>query len=186
MAFQMNCPNCMKRLNVTEKAFGKTVPCPGCNQPLSIPQQPEMPAPQQTVRVQAALHPSRPATKPVPLPPAVSRPVQKTRQLPNVSLGSIGARPRLSNGTDAEIVRFRCPRCSRVLQTRRQPAGTAMACSCGCNVQIPSLPSQAPPLDGQASVVAPPAILGLLSLFGIAAVVALLSSFLGTLLLGRG
>lgn len=32
----MNCPHCMKPLSVTEKAFGKTVPCPGCNQPISV------------------------------------------------------------------------------------------------------------------------------------------------------
>jgi len=37
MAFKMVCPHCKKILNVTEKAFGRTVPCPGCNQPLTIP-----------------------------------------------------------------------------------------------------------------------------------------------------
>lgn len=39
MAFKMDCPHCRKTLNVTEKAFGKTVPCPGCNQPIAVPQQ---------------------------------------------------------------------------------------------------------------------------------------------------
>jgi len=38
MSFKMECPRCMKTLNVTEKAFGKTVPCPGCNQPITVPQ----------------------------------------------------------------------------------------------------------------------------------------------------
>ena len=38
MSFKMECPRCMKTLNVTEKAFGKTVPCPNCNQPIKVPQ----------------------------------------------------------------------------------------------------------------------------------------------------
>ena len=37
MSFKMNCPHCAKPLNVTEKAFGKTVPCPNCNGPLIVP-----------------------------------------------------------------------------------------------------------------------------------------------------
>ena len=36
MSFQMNCPKCNRILSVTEKAFGKTVPCPGCNQPVTV------------------------------------------------------------------------------------------------------------------------------------------------------
>ena len=45
MSFTMDCPHCMKTLNVTEKAFGKTVPCPSCNQPIDVPQPPQ-PSPQ--------------------------------------------------------------------------------------------------------------------------------------------
>jgi hypothetical protein len=37
MAFKMDCPHCRKTLNITEKAFGKTVPCPGCKQPIAVP-----------------------------------------------------------------------------------------------------------------------------------------------------
>ena len=37
MVFKMACPHCMRKLNVTEKAFGRTVPCPGCNQPIKVP-----------------------------------------------------------------------------------------------------------------------------------------------------
>ena len=37
MSFKISCPHCQKGLKVTEPAFGKTVPCPGCNQPISIP-----------------------------------------------------------------------------------------------------------------------------------------------------
>ena len=54
MAFEMKCPHCMKRLRVTEKAFGKTVPCPGCNRPVTVPQSPDTSLPQHPVGVQAA------------------------------------------------------------------------------------------------------------------------------------
>ena len=40
MSFKMECPHCKRTLNVTEKAFGKTVPCPGCNQPVTVPYKP--------------------------------------------------------------------------------------------------------------------------------------------------
>ena len=42
MSFKMDCPHCKKTLNVTEKAFGKTVPCPGCNQPIKVPHPAQM------------------------------------------------------------------------------------------------------------------------------------------------
>jgi hypothetical protein len=40
MSFKMDCPHCKRTLNVSEKAIGKTVPCPGCSQPVTIPQEP--------------------------------------------------------------------------------------------------------------------------------------------------
>jgi hypothetical protein len=40
MSFKMDCPHCKRGLNVTEIAFGKTLPCPGCNQLVAIPQDP--------------------------------------------------------------------------------------------------------------------------------------------------
>lgn len=46
MAFQMKCPHCVKMLKFTENAFGKTLPCPGCRNPVTIPKQPEMCSPQ--------------------------------------------------------------------------------------------------------------------------------------------
>ena len=240
MAFQMACPHCMKRLNVTEKAFGKTVPCPGCNQPLTIPQQPEAILPQHAARVQAAPQHGSPGTgrwgevpqqpaniqaapmavarppavvaPPVPAhpqpaaysqpkqappqvrhpapthapppPPTSPHPVQQARQLFNMPAGSAGAQPWLSNGAEADVTRFRCPNCSAVLQARRQLAGKAMACSCGCNIQIPGLPS--PSSLGEAPVATPPTALGVFSLVGVATAVAVLCSFLGTLLFGHG
>ena len=44
MSFRMNCPHCKTALNIAEKALGKTAPCPGCNQPVTVPEQP-MPLP---------------------------------------------------------------------------------------------------------------------------------------------
>ena len=37
MPFKLSCPHCRRGLKVTEPAFGKTVPCPGCDQPISVP-----------------------------------------------------------------------------------------------------------------------------------------------------
>ena len=44
MSFKMECPRCMKTLNVTEKAFGRTVPCPSCNQPIKVSQPARVPS----------------------------------------------------------------------------------------------------------------------------------------------
>lgn len=41
MSFNVACPHCKRVLNVTEKAFGKTLPCPGCKQPMTVPNGPE-------------------------------------------------------------------------------------------------------------------------------------------------
>ncbi len=45
MPFKMNCPHCKKTLNVNESLVGKTVPCPGCSQPIEVVQ-PTKPSPQ--------------------------------------------------------------------------------------------------------------------------------------------
>ena len=44
MSFKMDCPNCKRVLNVTEKVYGKTLSCPGCNQPMMVPQPKDSPA----------------------------------------------------------------------------------------------------------------------------------------------
>ena len=262
MAFQMNCPHCAKQLNVTEKAFGKTVPCPGCKQPIEVPRLPPVgvnrnlpatlasslpfaagmkslsvprdsriandnPVTRQCphcgsllslvqqlygkhVRCNACgnllavsgnplrlslvgaesialpaeadrAQPPRTAPMTVPSHPIPPPPVQKSPEVPHVPAGSIGTGP--SSRAEAEVVMFRCPICSRALQIQRQFAGKAVVYPCGCNVQVPTLPSQ-PAIGAEASVVAPPTVLGLLSLLGTVTVVALLSSFLATLLLG--
>ena len=38
MSFKMKCPNCQKVLNVTEKAFGKSLPCPACQRVIKVPE----------------------------------------------------------------------------------------------------------------------------------------------------
>ena len=62
MAFQMNCPHCRKMLNITEKAFGQTLPCPGCGKPLTVPQPPVTRPAQHPVGVQAAPQHAPPGT----------------------------------------------------------------------------------------------------------------------------
>jgi cell division protein FtsB len=37
MPFKIECPHCKKILNVTENAYGKVLPCPACNQPMTVP-----------------------------------------------------------------------------------------------------------------------------------------------------
>ena len=45
MSFKISCPHCARALNVTEPAFGKTVSCPGCKQPMKVPHPTAAPAP---------------------------------------------------------------------------------------------------------------------------------------------
>ena len=84
MSFKMDCPHCMRTLNVTEEAFGKTVPCPGCNQPVAVPREPPLPPVRQVEpegrplaiaqatqvasaqRTRSAAPPARPGIPPVP------------------------------------------------------------------------------------------------------------------------
>jgi len=167
MSFKISCPHCQRVLNATESAFGKTISCPSCNQPMTIP------------------HPPQPVhqASPVGAPPTAPPPLRTPRQLPDIPTGSIRTPP--SGRANAELVVFRCPNCSVALQAQRQFAGKVVTCSCGCSVQVPSLTS--PPLiDAEPSFKAPPNALGLIGLLGVITAVALVSSFLGTLLLRRG
>jgi len=72
MSFKMNCPHCNRTLNVTEKAFGKTVPCPnpGCNGLIQVPSSPPHPVVPKTQPIQAPL-PQQPVRTPLPptMPP---------------------------------------------------------------------------------------------------------------------
>lgn len=240
MAFQISCPHCTKRLHVTEKAYGKTLPCPGCNRPLSVPQQPEEPAqhgpagshktpshgslgagrsaeisrpavdlsgtwiapalgPPVPAPASRALprppayprpkseppQPPRPAPQKPPPPPSPPAPMQAAHRARTVPSGSIGTQGRPGGQPEAEVVVFRCPGCSQVLQAHSQFAGKVVACACGCNVQVPAVPPQ-PVSAAETPAAAAPTTSGLLSLLGMIAAVALLSSLLGTLILGGG
>jgi hypothetical protein len=76
MTFEMDCPHCQRKLNVSEKAFGKTVSCPGCNQPIKILQpaaRPPSPRPAQPYAPMGGgtqnAGPAR--VSPMPLPPGM-------------------------------------------------------------------------------------------------------------------
>lgn len=64
MSFKMDCPHCKRTLNVTEKAFGKTVPCPGCNQPVTVPQHWAPPPPPRRAEMAAPFLPAGAARPP--------------------------------------------------------------------------------------------------------------------------
>ena len=44
MSFRITCPHCNRGLNITEPAFGKTLPCPGCQQPIKVPHPTSVPS----------------------------------------------------------------------------------------------------------------------------------------------
>ena len=76
-------PHCKRTLNVSERAFGKTVPCPGCGQPVTAPRQsmplqpmcPVEPKAQPLRVVQATHAASPPPTRNARVPPAPCPPV---------------------------------------------------------------------------------------------------------------
>jgi hypothetical protein len=81
MSYQVNCPHCKIPLNVSEKAFGRTVPCPACGQSMMVPQaSPEsnsvdMPLPQFAGATQSTHQGTPPSPMPLPsqmppIPPA--------------------------------------------------------------------------------------------------------------------
>ena len=76
MGFKFTCPHCNAALNVTEPAFGKTIPCPGCKQPIKVPQPP----------------PSRQASR-VPAPPPPPAAVPDERRIDELATQYVGAMP---------------------------------------------------------------------------------------------
>jgi len=196
-----DCPQCGAKLHLVRQLHGKNVRCNKCRVVLAVSADPwrlsvvgRPSAISHGDRLEESQYllpegasPSaaqRADGQTSPLPPTMPHSIQEVRQLPNVHEDSIVTRTRPSSRADGEFVMFRCPSCSKVFQAKRHLAGKELTCSCGCNVQVPSLPSQ-PPLDAEPSFVEPPTILGLLSLIGVVTAVALVSSFLVTLLLGR-
>ena len=43
MSVKIECPHCKSVLSVTEQAYGKTLPCPACTEPLAVPQPDALP-----------------------------------------------------------------------------------------------------------------------------------------------
>jgi hypothetical protein len=110
MSFKMDCPHCMKTLNVTEKAMGKTVPCPGCNQPVTIP--PKSPL----------LHPTR-QVEPNGYPTPVAQASQAASpQMPLVPPGS----PQVSQAESTESETGTCAFCCKPM-----PSDAVQCSSCG-------------------------------------------------------
>lgn len=76
MSFKMDCPYCSRTLNVTEKAMGKTLRCPGCNQPVTVRQAPPSPRPAAPLTAKALpLHVAEPThvVSPPPMPTVAPR-----------------------------------------------------------------------------------------------------------------
>ena len=73
MSFKMDCPHCKRGLKVPENAFGKTLRCPGCSQPVTVPQRPQPP---RTVR------PIEPTVQPPPVAQATQAPPVAAAPLP--------------------------------------------------------------------------------------------------------
>jgi hypothetical protein len=59
MAYKIDCPHCKSVLNVTEKTFGKSIPCPVCNGPIAVAESPE-PSPPPTLQRATAMPPRAP------------------------------------------------------------------------------------------------------------------------------
>ncbi len=108
MSFNMDCPHCKKILNVTEKAYGKTLPCPDCHKPVKIPPNPG----------------SRSATPPSDVDtsqPSVSQEISPTPLLPMPPTSGTPSLTPLSTSTRvcewcAEFIpdkALKCPHCTK-------------------------------------------------------------------------
>lgn len=72
MSFHIACPHCSRVLSVTEKAYGKTLPCPACHRPMTVPNRPEPPRAVATAGGQAP----PPFSLTASVPPAPPRPAR--------------------------------------------------------------------------------------------------------------
>jgi len=140
MAFKMNCPHCMRRLNVTEKAFGKTVPCPGCSQPLTIPQQP--------VNIQGTPMPVTPPpatlVPPVHLPPGMPPLPDAPTPSPNSVDGGANSFDGKSDAGAAQI-KLPCPYCGDSIKYEESLGGKTITCRyCKRPLKMPFLAQLAP------------------------------------------
>jgi hypothetical protein len=186
----------MKILKITEKAFGKTLPCPSCGKPLAVPQPSQMRPFQAVGTIQTAPRPAPPgggqprevpkqSVNPQGAPAAITRPSAAAAvglplgmpQFPDATPPT-HARPPQSLGS--------CPRCGQAFQAGSALAGRMVQCPrCEAQFQMPggacASPMQPP---HEPPVTAPPTALGSLSLVAVVTVIALASSFLGSLVTG--
>ena len=136
------CPRCNNPLRLVRQLYGKRVRCNACGNVLMVsgdPRQLSLVGGNAVARpgAAAAVQPLHPALKNRPSPSTAGRSIQEARQPSSTPAGGTEARTGPSSRADGETVAFRCPRCSKVLNARKHLAGKALACSCGCNVQIP-------------------------------------------------
>jgi hypothetical protein len=133
MPLKMNCPHCGKTLNVVEKAYGKVLPCPGCNKPVSIPNPSATSCnPQPVQRQLPRVSEEAPATV---LPPP-SLPTEAQCVLP-ASCTEPAAATRVCEWCAESIPRqaLKCPRCTRwrgdiAMDIQNQYAGLIGAAIC--------------------------------------------------------
>jgi len=149
MSFTMNCPHCKRALNITEKAFGKTAPCPGCNQPVTVPQQPgtssssQSPAGVQAAPRQIAPPPtvvSPPSALFPKMPPAPNAPTP----LPPREDG--GVRPSIASPTHSVArIKIPCPFCGDSIKYEESLGGKTILCDyCKRALKIPFVAQLAP------------------------------------------
>ena len=130
MAFKMECPHCKRALNVTDKAIGKTVPCPGCGSPVSVPNPPGFIAPDRKTT-------ARPVRAD---PPGQNSPESPPERHPEIDLGAeLGTRAEQVKrepqpGVTARNVALRdCPDCGAKISRK------ADSCPhCGCPFKVPA------------------------------------------------
>lgn len=184
MAFQMECPHCKQKLHVTEKAFGKLLPCPGCSKPFEVPQPPASSSRDRPVGHDAA-------------PQRVSLPIRREETAPRQPAHA----PAPTHGHPPRTLAS-CPRCGQSFQAGNALAGKMVQCPrCMTQLQMPGGGVPAPavqpfvgsparelpagePTFAAPPITAPPTVLGSLSLLGIVATIALLSSFVGSVVAG--
>ena len=181
-----SCPQCSSELRLMEQLTGKHVRCNACDtilkvladvEGLTVVRRDVVPT-IATASPKAGEQPSNKAPSPPPLPPQ-SQAIQKSLQVCETNSRKTKVKP-----PEDDLLQFRCPRCSGLLQIPKECAGTKVSCSCSCKVQVPGL-SVPPCVEGELPVNDPPTALGLFSLLGAITVLAFLSSFLGTLLAGH-
>ena len=106
MPFKMDCPHCGKTLNVVEKAYGKTLPCPGCNRPVAVPTPPESPSTSRAIEQCASPRVSQHAPETVASPPPLAADAPMSEQFSTESRVC----DRCSEQMPTNAVR--CPKCT--------------------------------------------------------------------------